>query len=68
MREYRQPSNPTFVGRGAATHSAGIEPPAWGEGAYVCARWHTPGLDGREARYGHGIGTADGTAGAPKTA
>lgn len=35
---------------------------------YACAGWHTAGLDGRDARYGRGMRTADGTAGAPKTA
>lgn len=26
----------------------------------MCSGWHTPGLDGREARYGRGTRTADG--------
>jgi hypothetical protein len=34
--------------------------------AYGSSLWHTPGLDGRESRYGRGIRTADGTAHTPK--
>jgi hypothetical protein len=56
-RRHREPAKAAFVVRSGLRSALAPGSPG---SAYICVGWHTPGLDGREARYGRDMETAIG--------